>query len=111
MWETQAYIPPSSEAPWVAGSWPVWLDTVWDTVGNYGEPVRHPTELTVLDSSQASPPGPPTSVTAVAGDGAAEVSWKPGEAPGAAITGYTATAAPGGRTCATKGRRPVRSPG
>jgi hypothetical protein len=49
----------------------------------------------------ARPPGAPTAVKAVAGKGAAVVSWV---APvGSVVTGYTATSSPGGRTCATTG--------
>ncbi len=50
----------------------------------------------------ASPPGPPTAVTAVVGDARATVSWSaPDIDGGAAVTGYAVTASPGGQTCAT----------
>ncbi|MER7008038.1 fibronectin type III domain-containing protein, partial [Dactylosporangium sp. NPDC000555] len=48
------------------------------------------------------PPGVPGGVTVAAGDGTAVVSWT-APAGGAAITGYTVTAAPGGQTCTTSG--------
>ncbi len=49
-------------------------------------------------------PGAPTNVTALAGDSAATVSWTaPSSDGGSPITAYTATASPGGATCATGG--------
>ena len=46
----------------------------------------------------------PTGVTAVTGDNAATVSWRrPADLGGGELTGYTATASPGGETCATTG--------
>ena len=49
-------------------------------------------------------PGAPTNVVAVAGSGAASVSWlAPSSTGGSAITGYTVTSNPGGRTCTTTG--------
>lgn len=49
-------------------------------------------------------PGAPTGVSATAGNAAAEVSWSaPASNGGAAITGYTATSSPDGRTCASSG--------
>ena len=50
------------------------------------------------------PPGKPTDVTATAGDAQATVTWRPPTDPGtSAVTGYTVTATPGGRTCQTAG--------
>ncbi len=49
-------------------------------------------------------PGAPTGVSASGSDGAATVSWAAPAADGSpAVTGYTATASPGGRTCTTSG--------
>jgi hypothetical protein len=49
-------------------------------------------------------PDKPTGVTATAGAGSALVSWTaPVDTGGSAITGYTATSSPGGKTCATSG--------
>ncbi|MDP4014418.1 MAG: fibronectin type III domain-containing protein [Candidatus Nanopelagicales bacterium] len=58
----------------------------------------------VLKDGAPLPPGAPTSVTATAGDREADVSWTaPGSSGGSPITGYTATASPGGATCTTSG--------
>jgi hypothetical protein len=52
----------------------------------------------------ATAPGAPTAVTGVRGNGSVDVSWTaPVSDGGAAITGYTATASPGGSTCTTSG--------
>ena len=48
-------------------------------------------------------PGTPTAVTATAGLLGAAVAWKAPTDTGGGITGYTATASPGGGTCATTG--------
>ena len=49
-------------------------------------------------------PGAPTGVTAVAGAGAASVTWvAPSSTGGSAITAYTVTSSPGARTCTTTG--------
>ncbi len=56
--------------------------------------------------AQVSPlsPGPPTGVSAVAGDGQATVSWTASASDGgSAITQYTATSAPGGLTVSVDG--------
>ncbi|MER7278454.1 fibronectin type III domain-containing protein [Dactylosporangium sp. NPDC000244] len=49
------------------------------------------------------PPGRPATVTAVAGDGDATVSWTAPASTGAGIDHYTVTAVPGGATCTTTG--------
>jgi len=52
--------------------------------------------------AHAAAPGAPTGVTAVAGDTKATVRWHaPSSNGGSAITGYTATSAPGGLSCTT----------
>jgi len=49
---------------------------------------------------RAVPPGPPTTVTASAGDGQAIIEWSaPAFTGGQPITGYTVTSSPGARTC------------
>ena len=51
-----------------------------------------------------TPPGAPTNVSAVVGNGQATVSWTaPTSVGGSAITGYTVTASPGGASCTTTG--------
>lgn len=50
--------------------------------------------------SALSAPGAPAAPVATAGDGTAHVTWSaPADDGGAAVTGYTVTAAPGGKTC------------
>ncbi len=50
--------------------------------------------------STAATPGAPTAVAATAGDGSARITWTaPADDGGAAITRYTATASPGGKSC------------
>lgn len=52
----------------------------------------------------ATPPGAPTGVAAVAGTGAATVSWTaPADDGGSPVTASTVTASPGGATCTTEG--------
>ena len=51
----------------------------------------------------ADAPGRPTAVTAVAGLLRAVVAWQAPTSTGGGITGYTATASPGGATCTTTG--------
>ena len=51
---------------------------------------------------RAGPP-PPTSVQAIPGNGLAAVSWTaPPGVPSGVLTGYTATASPGGESCTTR---------
>jgi alpha-tubulin suppressor-like RCC1 family protein len=49
-------------------------------------------------------PQPPSGVTAASGDTSAAVSWtEPASLDGTTLTGYTATASPGGQACSTTG--------
>ena len=49
-------------------------------------------------------PGPPTGVTGTPGDASVALTWAaPASDGGSQVTGYTATADPGGRTCTTGG--------
>lgn len=50
----------------------------------------------------AGPPSPPTTVTAVAGKGSATISFSGALANGSAITSYTVTSSPGGKTAKGK---------
>ncbi|MFN8126019.1 MAG: fibronectin type III domain-containing protein [Candidatus Nanopelagicales bacterium] len=51
------------------------------------------------DGPNATPPSAPTGVSAIAGNARITVRWNESADGGSPITGYTATAAPGGRTC------------
>jgi hypothetical protein len=63
-----------------------------------------PTSATVSISPGNAAPSAPTGVNAIAGDAQAVVSWTaPASNGGSPITGYTVTAAPGGRTATTTG--------
>jgi Fibronectin type III domain/Zinc carboxypeptidase len=58
----------------------------------------------VIPNGPVSTPGAPTGVTAVPGNASATVRWTaPASDGGSPITGYTITAAPGGRTATTTG--------
>lgn len=60
----------------------------------------------------ASAPAAPAGVSVITGDKAARVSWlAPLDTGGSPITGYTATAAPGGQSCATTGELTCRITG
>ena len=57
-------------------------------------------------------PGPPTSVTATAGNGQASIWWAaPSNTGGSAITGYSVTSTPGSLTATTTGATTVMVPG
>ena len=58
-------------------------------------PISNPT-LPVIPVGM---PSPPTTLSAVAADTSATLSWVPGNSNGAQVTRYTATASPGGQVC------------
>jgi alpha-tubulin suppressor-like RCC1 family protein len=67
--------------------------------GELGDDSTSPSDVPVLTGPEA-----PTAVTAVSGDNTAAVSWTaPASLDGGSLTGYTATASPGGQTCSTTG--------
>jgi predicted RNA-binding protein with TRAM domain len=82
------------------GAWTVKIYPLDDALGNDDATFHsHPQKLTVTN---ATAPGAPTGVTATAGNAQASVSWvAPASTGGAAITGYTVTSTPGGKTCTT----------
>ncbi len=70
-----------------------------NTIGN--SPESAPSN-TVTPTTATTIPGPPTNVTATAGDTQASISWSPPASNGGSpITGYTVTASPGGATATT----------
>lgn len=79
--------------------------TYWVAIDGYGSR-KGSTVLnwTFTEAPPVQKPSVPSGVRAVAGNGQATIYWSaPSSDGGAAITGYTATASPGGRTCATAG--------
>jgi hypothetical protein len=72
--------------------------------GVYTEVAAYGAWIAANVSGLNAAPGAPTSVTGTPGDGQATVSWTaPALLGGSPITGYTATASPGGATCTTTG--------
>jgi subtilisin family serine protease len=60
--------------------------------------------LSATPTAPASPPGAPTLTTATPGNAQVVLAWTaPASNGGSSITGYTATASPGGTTCSTNG--------
>jgi pullulanase-type alpha-1,6-glucosidase len=73
--------------------------------GTFRVPARTTAVFVENVASPATVPGAPTKVKGKAGDRRVDVSWSaPASDGGSAITGYTATAAPGGRSCSTTGK-------
>ena len=54
-------------------------------------------------AASVNPPDAPTGASATRGDQAVDVSWTASTEHGAAVTGYTASASPGGHECTTTG--------
>lgn len=75
--------------------------TVTATNGEGTGPASTPTSAV----TPATRPNAPTGVGATPGDASATVSWSEPSDGGSTITGYTVTAAPGGKTCITSGTR------
>ncbi|RAY12615.1 hypothetical protein DPM19_23745 [Actinomadura craniellae] len=105
----QANVPGGGSIAFQAGTWanfvPVKLgpDGTF-TVRNTGSATVNLSVDTFTYFTTPGPPGAPTSVTAAGGDRSATVQWqRPASDGGAAITGYTVTASPGGARVTTDG--------
>ncbi len=82
-----------------AGAGYCWED---NSGGDLGNGTTVPSSVPVTVSGSAVLPGPPTGVTATPGDTTAAISWTaPAFLGTGTLTGYTATASPGGASCAT----------
>ncbi|MCL2788962.1 MAG: fibronectin type III domain-containing protein [Micrococcales bacterium] len=71
--------------------------------GVEGPGAAHTLDFAAGDFAVAQAPSAPDSVQATAGDGLATVRWSAAGANGSPVTGYVATASPGGQTCTTAG--------
>ena len=70
--------------------------------GNLGDGTNSQRIEPVRAGFDVTPPDPPTSVSAEAGDESAEVSWQaPADLGTGTLTGYTVTSSPGDKTCTT----------
>jgi hypothetical protein len=90
------------------GAWSASLYPLSDIVGNsgsFGPPAGYPKTLTVNATTPTpAKPTAPSTVTAMAGDGTASMSWTPPASDGGSpISGYTVTSSPVSAGCVTTG--------
>ena len=65
------------------------------------DPKRHSFDLSQADFTVGDVPGPPTIISAIAGDGSVTVSWSASDQGSSPVTRYTVTASPSGYSCST----------
>ena len=86
--------------------------SVRGTLGAVGAAAAFTVGLSPAVGASVTKPGPPNGLEVTPGNGSAKVAWgAPAGDGGSAITGYTAKAEPGGKSCSTTGARTCSVPG